>query len=263
MATLTLTNSNWDVGQIRVTYTASNGTLKITEIEGKRTDGYSSYNEVDTVITVIVNNTSKSISLSHYVDFGNDEWTTWGATDTSWTGLSGTSIGVEIKMPSGTMPYSGYTFTGNITMSWSRYTISYDANGGIGAPSSQTKTYDATLTLSSTKPTRTGYTFKEWNTLIDGSGTVYEAGGNYTDNSNIVLYAMWNELAGFKDKVITIGSLEALHEYNKEAYAANSATGLANLFADGETVLSSHQYGDELPEAGTVGRIFFKRLIEE
>ena len=34
------------------------------------------------------------------------------------------------------------------------YTVSYDANGGTGSPSSQTKTYGQTLTLSSTMPTR-------------------------------------------------------------------------------------------------------------
>lgn len=84
-------------------------------------------------------------------------------------------------------------------------------------------------------------------------------------------------MADIKDKVITAESLLALHEHNKEAYvaktdivsvehggtnASDGATGLANLFASGETVLSSYQYGDELPEAGTVGRIFFKRLTD-
>lgn len=32
--------------------------------------------------------------------------------------------------------------------------------------------------------------------------------------------------------------------------------------ADGNMILSSNQYGDELPVAGNVGRIFFKRLVE-
>lgn len=32
------------------------------------------------------------------------------------------------------------------------------------------------------------------------------------------------------------------------------------IFATGATVLSSHQYGDELPPAGTVGRLFFKKV---
>lgn len=42
--------------------------------------------------------------------------------------------------------------------------------------------------------------------------------------------------------------------------ADNGADGLKNLFADGATVLSSHQYGDELPEPGIPGRIFFLKL---
>lgn len=106
-------------------------------------------------------------------------------------------------------------------------------------------------------------------------------------------------MAETKDKVVTAESLKALHDYNTETYetkanvtnlenkignlldtkfdkpennivpianggtnASDGATGLANLFAEGATVLSSHQYGDTLPEAGTVGRIFFKKLSE-
>ena len=40
----------------------------------------------------------------------------------------------------------------------------------------------------------------------------------------------------------------------------DGAEGLANLFAAGNTVLSSYQYGDTLPAAGTAGRIFFKKV---
>ncbi len=42
--------------------------------------------------------------------------------------------------------------------------------------------------------------------------------------------------------------------------ATNGADGLANLFAEGDTILSSHQYGNELPVAGKVGRIYFKKV---
>lgn len=40
--------------------------------------------------------------------------------------------------------------------------------------------------------------------------------------------------------------------------AIDAATALENLFAGGMAVLSNYQYGSELPEAGTVGRLFFK-----
>ena len=51
------------------------------------------------------------------------------------------------------------------------YTVSYNANGGSGAPSAQTKWYGTNLTLSSSKPSRTGYTFSKWHTSSNGSGT--------------------------------------------------------------------------------------------
>lgn len=70
------------------------------------------------------------------------------------------------------------------------YAVKYNANGGSGAPSSQTKWYGETLTLSSTKPTRTNYTFKGWATSASG-GVSYASGASYTANSAITLYAVW------------------------------------------------------------------------
>ena len=77
---------------------------------------------------------------------------------------------------------------------WTSYTVSYNANGGSGAPSSQTKWKDQTLTLSSTKPTRTGYTFKGWSLTKDGS-VYYQPGGTCGKNENLTLYAVWEENA--------------------------------------------------------------------
>lgn len=76
---------------------------------------------------------------------------------------------------------------------WSikKYTISYNANGGSGAPASQTKIYGTTLTLSSTKPTRTGYTFQGWGTSASDTSVNYNPGGSYTANSAATLYAIW------------------------------------------------------------------------
>ena len=88
------------------------------------------------------------------------------------------------------LPYSSDVYVKAVTVS-SSYTVSYDANGGSGAPSAQKKGQDVTLTLSSTKPTRTGYTFSKWNTNQGGTGTNYNAGANYTANANATLYAQW------------------------------------------------------------------------
>lgn len=74
------------------------------------------------------------------------------------------------------------------------YNVAYNANGGSGAPSTQTKWYGETLTLSSVKPTRTGYTFAGWNTNSSGTGTNYSAGGSYTGNAAVTLYAKWTAI---------------------------------------------------------------------
>lgn len=42
--------------------------------------------------------------------------------------------------------------------------------------------------------------------------------------------------------------------------ANDGETGLMNLLAAGNMILSPNQYGDVLPEAGVKGRIFFKKI---
>lgn len=74
---------------------------------------------------------------------------------------------------------------------WTSYAIKYNANGGSGAPGNQTKWKDQTLTLSSTKPTRTGYSFLGWSTSSTATTATYTAGGSYTANAAATLYAVW------------------------------------------------------------------------
>ena len=45
--------------------------------------------------------------------------------------------------------------------------------------------YGTSITLSSTTPTKTGYTFTDWNTSSDGTGTSYAPGGSYSANENM------------------------------------------------------------------------------
>ena len=125
------------------------------------------------------------------------------------------------------------------------YTVSYNANGGSGAPSSQTKWHGTTLTLSSTKPTRTGYTFKGWalsKADADGGTWYYQAGGSCGKNENLTLYATWEEhkltinyysnyaTSAFADAENTVGSDKNVKVWTGEVYYDNdySTYGLAN-----------------------------------
>lgn len=71
------------------------------------------------------------------------------------------------------------------------YKVTYNANGGTGAPSAQNKTPGVSLTLSSTKPSYTGRTFQGWGTSSTDTSVDYAAGASYTTDKDITLYAIW------------------------------------------------------------------------
>ena len=73
------------------------------------------------------------------------------------------------------------------------YSVSYNANGGSGAPGASTKWYGENLTLSTTKPTRSGYTFMGWGTSSSDTSVDYASGGTYSSNSGTTLYAIWKK----------------------------------------------------------------------
>ena len=72
------------------------------------------------------------------------------------------------------------------------YTVTYNANGGAGAPSAQTKTEGTALTLSATAPTREGYKFLGWSADKNATSAQFAAGASYTTDSDITLYAVWS-----------------------------------------------------------------------
>ena len=71
------------------------------------------------------------------------------------------------------------------------YSVIYDANGGKGAPDSQIKEHNKTITLSTIQPSRTGYTFIGWSTNKSSSTAEYQPGATYTNNASATLYAVW------------------------------------------------------------------------
>lgn len=97
------------------------------------------------------------------------------------------------------------------------YAVAYNANGGSGAPSTQTKWYGQALTLSSIRPVRQGYSFSGWATSASGS-VAYQPGASYTTNAAVTLYAVWESVYNAP----TISSVEA---YRCDASGDYSNTG--------------------------------------
>ena len=77
------------------------------------------------------------------------------------------------------------------------YDIKFNGNGGSGVPATQTKMYGVDLTLSSTKPKRTGYTFLGWGTSSTDTSVNYSASDKYTSNvilSHIAYNVVFDEI---------------------------------------------------------------------
>lgn len=70
------------------------------------------------------------------------------------------------------------------------YTITYDANGGTGGPTSGTKSHGVAYTIPSSKPTRTNYTFTGW---LGSNSVTYQPSGTIAANVNqaLTLTAQW------------------------------------------------------------------------
>lgn len=73
--------------------------------------------------------------------------------------------------------------------------VTYNANGGSGAPAKQTKKYGKSITLSTVRPTRSGYTFQGWSTSASSATPSYYPGSSYSLNKTLNLYACWKSNA--------------------------------------------------------------------
>lgn len=83
------------------------------------------------------------------------------------------------------------TWNGYKTSTWTPdYTVTFNANGGEGAPESQIKIVDTGLAISDIVPTRFGYNFKWWS---GSDGNTYNPGDVYTANADLTLTAVWEE----------------------------------------------------------------------
>ena len=117
-------------------------------------------------------------------------------------GVSGLSNGVRPALVLSTSS-THYSYAGTIcsdgTVNGSEqetsvsYTVSYDANGGTGAPSSQTKYHGEDLVISGVQPVRDGYVFLGWSENSNAVVPNYPVGGLCSKDADLTLYAVWNE----------------------------------------------------------------------
>ena len=158
--------------------------------------------------------------------------------------LNGITFGAVLTFPSGTAagealaPSTSYTFNvtvertgleiGNadidgwtddggskdITLHEYR-TLTYNANGGTGTVNSSQVLESSTTTLNDgtglTHPD--GKIFTGWNTLPEGGGEFYDAGGTLTmPAGNLTLYALWSGDGSTKEKPVLITDVQGMKD---------------------------------------------------
>ena len=126
------------------------------------------------------------------VTVSTTEPTRAGYTFTGWNTAADGSGTSYAGNDSYTLPNSG---TDTLYAQWQINTVGleYDPRGGSGEPGDQSGDAASDVTVSTTEPTRAGYTFTGWNTAADGSGTSYAGDDSYTlpNSGTDTLYAQW------------------------------------------------------------------------
>lgn len=114
----------------------------------------------------------------------------WAYSSSATSGMSG---GTQVSFNASTTPSAANAAIYTLYAAWQPETavLSYNANGGSGAPSSQTVNKNTWFNLRTGVPTRSGYEFVGWNTSSTATAATYQPGGQARIVSNMTLYAVW------------------------------------------------------------------------
>ena len=207
---------------IPTTALAANGTghqisVKIYKVvlDSSKPLGYQNPELVNT-ITVICQDATGHSGYNHSVKLKEFYPTNFGLPTTDWTGWQFDSYYTKGKdnntfynftssrvnataNVTGSEPYSCsknfYLVYKEAAPQTQDITLTYNANGGSGAPEPQTQTVEsgkeATFTVNSKEPTRTNYDFKGWSTAKNAAAAEYKGGDSITISQDTTLYAVW------------------------------------------------------------------------
>ena len=128
------------------------------------------------------------------------------------------------------------------------YTITFDANGGVGEMAAQTFEVGVDTALNANTFTREGYRFIGWNTAADGSGATYADEGAILElTGDMTLYAQWQFWNGwftdvngkqyYKDGELQKTGWTVIdgNTYYLDPETGYAATGITTLVPDGAT----------------------------
>lgn len=234
-----------------VTALAANGTghqisvnIYKVVLDSSKPQGYQNPKFV-TNITVICQDATAHSGFNHSVNLKEFYPTNFGLTTTDWTGWQFNGYYEKGKDKAtfydwtreqvnatanvtGSEPYpcskNFYLVYKEAAPQTQDITLTYDANGGSGAPASETKNVEigkgATFTVSSVKPTRNNYDFKGWSTDRNAKTASYHGGDSITISQDTTLYAVWanHEHKDENDDGYCDTDRECMHEKDQDGY---------------------------------------------
>ena len=227
LSTITVPQRQYTVSGFTKTASATDATVSSTSTKTNTAtfNGWYTASSGGTKIAAGGTDTTPDLQASTTYTDANKKWTytTAGAITlySQWTDNSvtlptitrtGSTCGWATSSTATTIAYAsgaGIVPTSNLVLYGvcrTTYNLSFNANGGSGAPASQTITNNstsATFTISSTTPTRSGYTFAGW---IDERANEAQASSSFTTSeTDTVFYAKWTNNS-CKPNATTIGT---------------------------------------------------------
>lgn len=120
-------------------------------------------------------------------------YTLTNSSNGSTTDLGGASFTFDSATKTGT--FTQGTVACTLTANWvvDAYVITYDDNGGSNGPGSTAIEIGSSGTITTTIPTRQGYTFVGWAPGIETSPIRIQPGDSFTPTGDITFYAIWEE----------------------------------------------------------------------
>lgn len=117
---------------------------------------------------------------------------------------------------------SGMTVTTSYTVpALTKYTITYNANGGTDAPNATTGYEGKTVTLRTAEPERSGYEFLGWAKTSSATTAKYQPGASLKLTGNMTLYAVWVKNVY---KIVYKNNFSAISGYPKDAELPETQT---------------------------------------
>ena len=188
--------------------------LKIAELQ---MDYYTEKNDFANVNDYVKAKLREGVELSNGAEISCDEN---GA-------LSYEGLEIGTFNPDGTVTIDG-ELSGNQIVT--KYAVSYDANGGTGAPATKKYTAGENVVINfEIKPSRKGYNFLGWAKSSTAATPEYTTSGSFTmGTQSVTLYAVWESLATAKILPTNYG--------DNVSYSANGVSDWKVFLNDGDNV---------------------------